>query len=468
MLVVFVHGWSVTNTNTYGGLPEALATKAPASLDVTVQHLYLAKYVSFADEVTVDDIARGMRNAVNAQITPQLASGERFACVTHSTGGPVVRQWIDLYYRNKLDKCPLQHLVMLAPANHGSALAQLGKSRLARMKFFAEGVQPGTGVLNWLELGSDSSWDLNVSWLDYDAVASGLYPFVLTGQSIDRKFYDNLNSYTGEAGSDGVVRVAAANMNYGLIRLIQQNNGFALSKEGRSPKTALGVLPGRSHSGTDMGVMASVPADDDGSHPTLRWLLRCLGVNSPTGYNALVSELNDLTDKTQADEKTTRKKEVFLLQRTFTVNRYCMFVFRLHDDRGNTLIDYDVIFTAGPDYDENHLAPGFFKDRQRNQRNPGKLTYYIDYDVMAEWLAKPELEGKFGFKIIARPDSGFASYWRAEYRGTFGALKRYFEPNQTLMVDVQLNRHVVEGVFKLTQDLTPEYFGNQDKGEEIS
>ena len=467
MLVVFVHGWSVTNTDAYGGLPEALAKNAPSSLDVTVEHLYLAKYVSFADEVTVDDIARGMQNAVNTEIAPKLSRGERFACVTHSTGGPVVRQWIDLYYRNKLDKCPVQHLVMLAPANHGSALAQLGKGRLARMKFFTEGVQPGTGVLNWLELGSDSSWDLNVSWLGYDAVGGGLYPFVLTGQSIDRKLYDNLNSYTGEAGSDGVVRVAAANMNYGLIRLTQQDHGFVLSKEGKSAKTALGVLPGRSHSGTAMGVMASVPADDDGAHPTLRWLLRCLGVNSATGYNALVKELDALTEKTQKDEKTTRKKAVFLMQRTFIVNRCCMFVFRLQDDRGNNLNDYDVIFTAGPDYDENHLAPGFFKDRQRNQRNPGKLTYYIDYDVMAEWLAKPELEGKFGFKIVARPDSGFASYSYAEYRGTFAALKRYFEPNQTLMVDVQLKRHVVEGVFKLTQDLSPQYFGNQDKGEEI-
>ena len=80
---------------------------------------------------------------------------------------------------------------------------------------------------------------------------------------------------------------------------------------------------------------------------------------------------------------------------------------------------------------------------------------------------KPELEGKFGFKIIGRPDSGFASYRLAEYCGTFAALRRYFEPNQTLMIDVQLKRHVLEGVFKLTQDLRPQNFGDQDKGGEI-
>lgn len=467
MRVVFVHGWSVINTETYGGLPAALANKAPTGLDIQVQHLYLAKYVSFADEVAVDDIARGMQNAVKAEVLPHLAKDERFACITHSTGGPVVRKWIDLYFRGKLERCPLQHLVMLAPANHGSALAQLGKSRLARMKFFTEGVQPGVGVLDWLELGSEQSWALNASWLDYDCVGAGLYPFVLTGQSIDRGFYDNLNSYTGEPGSDGVVRVAAANMNYGIIRLAQLGGAFTLSKDGRTKKTALGVLPGRSHSGNDMGIMASVGANDDGSHPTLKWVLRCLSVASATGYSVLVRELDALTAATQEEERNIRKKDLFLFQRTFVTDRYCMFVFRIVDDRGNELRDYDVIFTAGPLYDENHLAPGFFKDRQRNQRNAGRLTYYINFDIMAEWLAKPALEGKFGFRIVARPDKGFAFYTVAEYRGTFAELRRYFEANQTVMVEIELVRHVAEGVFNLTQDLAPQNFSDNTQGGEI-
>jgi hypothetical protein len=100
-----------------------------------------------------------------------------------------------------LSTCPMGHLVMLAPANHGSALAQLGKGRLSGMKsFIVDGVEPGTGVLDWLELGSSQSWHLNTEWLRYDCVTSGLYPFVLTGQSIDRSLYDNLNSYTARRG----------------------------------------------------------------------------------------------------------------------------------------------------------------------------------------------------------------------------------------------------------------------------
>ncbi len=467
MLIVFVHGWSVTNTDTYGALPSVVAQHAEPGLAIRVADLYLGKYISFSDEVTIDDIARGMQQAISTEILPHLIDGERFACVTHSTGGPVVRKWIDLYFKDRLTDCPLSHLVMLAPANHGSALAQLGKGRLSRMKFFADGVQPGVGVLNWLELGSDQSWELNSSWLNYSCMAAGMYVFVLTGQTIDRKFYDSLNSYTGEVGSDGVVRAAAANMNYGFIRLVQQDGKFKLSKQKQPEKFAFGVLPGRSHSEEEMGIMRSVKANDGPSHPTVRWLLQCLAVNSMASYRKMAKALADLSDQTQAAERTKKTKELFLFERKFITNRYCMFVFRIIDDRSNSLTDYDLLFTAGPHYDENHLPEGFFVDHQRNQLNPGKLTYYVDYDKLAEWMAKPESEGKFGFKILARPASGFSYYVAAEYRGSFNSLKQFFEPNQTLMVEIQLTRHVMEGVFRLTQNLEPGSFKNQPKGNDL-
>ena len=468
MRLVFVHGWSVSNTDTYGGLPQALVGNAPKALDLQIDHLYLAKYVSFSDEVMVDDIARGMEAAVRAEVVPKLAKGERFACITHSTGGPVVRAWISLVYGRALGKCPLSHLVMLAPANHGSALAQLGKGKLARMKFFMGGVEPGTGVLDWLELGSDESWHLNSDWMDYDLLGSAIYAFVLTGQSIDRSFYDNLNSYTGEAGSDGVVRVAAANLNYGQLLLEQQAAGFKLSKQGQSPATALGVLPGLSHSGEDMGIMRSVQATDNGSHPTVKAVLQCLNVSSTTGYRVCAKTLDALTQKTQNDERVTSEKELFIFTRKFNTSRYCMLVFRVTDDRGNTLTDYDIVFTAGPDYDANHLPPGFFVDRQRNSKSPEKLTYYLDYDVMAPWFEKPALQDKFGFQISARPAAGYAYYKIAEQRGTFSGLLKYFAPNQTVMIDVVLQRRVMEGVFRLTQSLVPEDFKRQPGGNPIS
>lgn len=468
MRLVFVHGWSVTNTDTYGGLPQALVKNAPTDLQLEVDHLYLGKYVSFSDEIMVDDIVRGMEYAVRDEIVPKLAKGERFACVTHSTGGPVVRSWIDLFYKDAIDECPLSHLIMLAPANHGSALAQIGKNKLARMKFFLDGVQPGIGVLDWLELGSDQSWVLNTRWMDYKLLDAGLYTFVLTGQSIDRNFYDNLNSYTGEEGSDGVVRVAGANMNYGLLRLEQRVDGFKLLQQDQSAATALAVLPGLSHSGSDMGIMRSVSATDDGTHPTVAAVLQCLDVRDATSYQACAKVFDELTGKTQQDEKVKRKKELFLFKRKFVTSRCFMLVFRVGDDRGNSLTDYDIVLTAGPQYDANHLPEDFFIDRQRNSKNPEKLTYYLNHDVMAPWFMKPELQDKFGFQISARPNDGYAYYTVGEYRGTYSTLTKYFAPNQTVMIDVILQRQVMEGVFRLTQNLSPEDFKNQPKGNPIA
>lgn len=468
MLIVFVHGWSVTNTNTYGGLPLSLQTTIGKQMNIQVQHLMLAKYVSFADEVKVDDIARGMEHAVKSEVLPKLAVGEKFVCITHSTGGPVVRKWISQNFEGKLETCPISHLIMLAPANHGSALAQLGKGKLARMKFFTEGVEPGVGVLDWLELGSDQGWELNRQWLNYDCTAAGLYEFALTGQRIDRSFYDNLNSYTGEAGSDGVVRVAAANMNYGLLNLVQVDGKLTLEKLTRPAKSALGVLPGRSHSGGKIGILRSVNANDtEQTHPTVSAILKCLAVNDAQSYLLAVKEFDALTVQTQNDERVEKTSELFLLERTFNTSRYCMLIFRLIDDRGNNLSDYDVLFTAGPKYDENHLPEGFFVDRQRNSCNPGKLTYYVDYDVLNENINKEPYKGKFGIKVVARPRSGFAYYTVAEYKGTFDDLKNYIEPNQSLMIEVKMRRHVGEGVFQLTEKLDPENFRKVKLGNNI-
>ncbi len=187
----------------------------------------------------------------------------------------------------------MSHLIMLAPANYGSALAQLGKGRLGRLKSWLGGVEPGQGVLDWLELGSEEAWNLNIAWIlgTGDQIGpQGVFPFVLTGQSIDRSLYDNLNSYTGEAGSDGVVRVAAANLCGTYIKLVQEAPQPIPGKKGvfqadeltvaeirQAPKTALRVIGGKSHSGKSMGIMRSVKEtqDDDKSRETIDAIFAC-------------------------------------------------------------------------------------------------------------------------------------------------------------------------------------------------
>jgi hypothetical protein len=467
MHIIFVHGWSVTNTDTYGDLPQWLAQQSPK---FEIQNVFLGKYISFVDTVTADDIARAFDQALRDALGTKLKDG--FACITHSTGGPAVRLWMKLYHEADLSQCPMKHLIMLAPANHGSALAQLGKGVLSRLKSLTEGVEPGVRVLDFLELGSDQSWKLNEAWVDYDCVKLGVYPFVLTGQSIDRSFYDHLNSYTGEPGSDGVVRAAAANMNYRLLRLNQEGDRgerLTVSSDKRSTRCAFGVLPGLAHSGDDMGIIRSVKLDKAGKHPTAQWVLRCLQVASPADYKALCSDLDKVTAQTQRDERIEEEKKLFGTKKYYT-GRYSMLVFRFVDDRGDALSDYDLFITGGPNYSPDDLPEGFFIDRQRNKRNSGKLTYYLDYDVLRKGLRHEALEGRIGFRVVARPleDSEALAFYRPpEFRSDEDAVMDILRPNETIMIEIKLQRWVDAQVFRVESKLTPSKIDQKPSGKTV-
>jgi hypothetical protein len=333
------------------------------------------------------------------QLGPILQDGRRFICVTHSTGGPVVRDWWHRFYESKPDAepCPMSHLIMLAPANFGSALAQLGKSRVGRLKAWFGGVEPGQGVLDWLELGSRESWQLNRTWIATDQSRispHGVFPFVLTGQRIDRKLYDHLNSYTGESGSDGVIRVAAANLNARYVRLEQDQPtngrkgwsapGLSVAESTRSPETALRVIRGKSHSGEDMGIMASVQPslDDSASNETVDCILRCMRVRSPADYATLCHEFAAETATVQEEEKKELAKTVVRPNRVFVHDRYSMVIFLVRDNANEPVADFDLLLTAGPRSSPNHLPEGFFVDRQRNRLTRGAVTYYFNSHVM--------------------------------------------------------------------------------------
>lgn len=62
--------------------------------------------------------------------------------------------------------------------------------------------------------------------------------------------------------------------------------------------TAFGVLPGLAHSGEKIGIMRSVKPTGPRTHPTLKWTLKCLGVDSADSYAAVSAELATLTAET--------------------------------------------------------------------------------------------------------------------------------------------------------------------------
>ena len=488
LTLVFVHGWSVTNLDTYGELPLRLkAEAAAAGIELTVQEIFLGSYISFHDEVRVPDISRAFRNAVQRELGYLLKNNSRFICITHSTGGPVIRDWWNRYYKGSADICPMSHLIMLAPANHGSALAQLGKGRISRLKSWWNDVEPGVGVLNWLCLGSHEAWELNRQWIEEGKNAigeKGIFPFVITGQDIDRKFYDHLNPYTGELGSDGVVRVAAANLQSRLIRLeqpvpVKAPNGKLVTGDFEvvdddvleAVPTALRVVRNTSHSGDEMGIMKSVKKGmGQAGSEQVKAILDCIRVKNIADYEKVRKQFLDETTEVQKEELLEeRDGGLFSHERYFIHDRFSMVIFRVHDHEGFPLTDFDLILTAGEDNDPNHLPEGFCEDRQKNAVSNDMVTYYFNYDIMkgcpavynkAGELIRDPIKGTtmLGLEIHPRPVNGFVRYIPCRIVASEKMLEMALEPNSTTLIDICLQRVVDSQVFrsaKLDSDTMP-------------
>lgn len=495
-LLVFVHGWSVTSTATYGELPARLAAESARAggpgLDLA--HVHLGQYVSFRDEVTVADLARGFEHAIG-RVLAEAGRGRRFACITHSTGGPVVREWLDRYHGQDPAGCPMSHLVMLAPANFGSALAVLGKGRLAALKAWFGGVEPGTGVLDWLELASPESLALNLRWIrDYPAKAitrgeRPVFPFVLSGDAIDRKLYDHVNAYTGETGGDGVVRLAAANLNARHVVLAQPRaqSGEPLPaarkrlrvlepvEDHQAAPSAFKILPGLSHSGRDMGVMGSV-RDDGRPHPAVDAILRCLAVRDHAGYESLRRAFDqENAVHQQPGRRVEREKVPVLPDRVYVHDPHAMLVVRLLDDTGARVPEANLLITGGPAGDPNQLPEGFLTDRQGNRRAPGNLAFYLNHAalagcppitdergrlVRAERIARPP----YGLRLQPREGERLVEHWLAELEGPRLDLLSLLAPNQTTVLDLRLHRVLREGAFRFTRQRAARDFRRDPPG----
>jgi hypothetical protein len=475
--LVFVHGWSVTNTSTYGLLPQQLQQQAAAAgLALTLADIWLSEYVSFDDAVTMPDLVRAFDHALRDLHLLDAS----FACITHSTGGPVVREWL----RAQRDKpathstIKLSHLVMLAPANFGSALAQLGKGLLGRLKAWFGGVEPGQRILDWLELGSAESLSLNLDYIHSDdPVKRGQFLFVLTGDRPDRKLYDHLNSYTGEDGSDGVVRIAAANLNAHHAVLSPQANARGDTDTltlnlNRSPRCAFKLIADAAHSGDERGIMASAaPA-------TVQAILRCLQVRSVDDYESLCDAFERENTARDADKVELEPAGPFS-PRVHIHDPRSLLIVRLTDEAGEPLTGAGFLFTAGAQASPDLLPAGFLLDRQANSKQRTTISLFLDHSLLAgdDRVADPRNSRKTLRPAVASHRPYGASVQPVDLGGlVHHALARsaagddlfaMLGPHQTTVLDVVLPRKIHEGVFRLTQTLTPQDFSRPVAGPVI-
>jgi hypothetical protein len=215
--VLFVHGYSVTDLRSFNRLPELLAAEG-----IRAESIFLAGFVSLDDLVSCDDLAFALEHRVATLEANYGLDLSRTILIAHSTGAIIARRWI-IDRRNAQKSDPkvatLSHFMSCAGANHGSSMAQLGLTELAHFyRTIAERKAVGARVLEDLDYGSAFLKKLNRQWLDMwndpaDPLFADTFSFSIGGT--DHSFGQNhLFWQSHESGSDGTVRVSAANLNY--------------------------------------------------------------------------------------------------------------------------------------------------------------------------------------------------------------------------------------------------------------
>ena len=394
--VVILHGWS-DKAASFQPLANFLEGRGFQTLD-----LFLADYISMDDDVSIEDAAKAMQAAVEGKIAGRELKPP-FDLIVHSTGGLVARTWLSAYCAGmKSEQMPVQRLVMIAPANFGSRLADVGQTILGRViKGWDHGLHTGKLMLDGLALGSPFQWDLASRDLfamdaEDDASIYGadlVWPFVIVGSM---PYQHGLRQMVNENGSDGTVRVAAANLNaYGatlnftrdkaptVMRMtgpasVDAAQGALIPWKRRYDEAMefpLAVMAHRDHASiTDPTILGdSETADQQAQFRNC--LLDALGCPSYAQYQDLQQAWRKISDAVQDPDSADEEHHMHL-----QIN------VRVVDEYEKPVTDYMIEFLA-PNYAQNTDLTGMFhdkviKDVHKNAQDASVRTIYIDRQLM--------------------------------------------------------------------------------------
>lgn len=408
--VVVLHGWS-DSSESFQPLISFLKRNG-----FDVVPLFLGDYVSLRDEVRIEDVARRMDEVIREKMARPAGARDRLAgsfdLVVHSTGGLLARWWISEYFREA--RCPVRNLLMLAPANFGSVLAHKGRSMLGRLfKGARTGFEVGAEMLHGLELGSRLQWDLarrDLLVMDGERNSTVFYgpdkvrAFVITGT---HPYPGLTHQLINENGSDGTVRVAAANLNTRGITVDFSTDLEAPEvrswrrRGGARLEIPLAVLADRDHGGiVDPGAPGhSLSPDYDARLGEL--ILAALGTNTAAQYRSLAAEWREVSLDTRsyagASDGAVRHREAIFGRNPpppdFFHEHYQL-VIRAEDQFGEPIPDFFVEYFPKPKFLRRFTdfgrAAGFFHaeviaDVHRNERDPSSCVFFIDrYDLMRD------------------------------------------------------------------------------------
>jgi pimeloyl-ACP methyl ester carboxylesterase len=441
--VVLVHGYSETSLGAYQHLPELLAA---AGFDTIV----LSAFDSLDDVVRIDDLAEAL----------ELRDAS-FVC--HSTGALVARRWI----LNRLAAASPgaavlpARIVTMAGANHGSSLAEIGKTPIGYLQklVFKHVLSVGKGVLTDLSYGSDFLWRLNSDWLaawndDDHPLHAQVLAFSLGGDSIGTNEAMKIFWATSESGSDNTVRISGANLNYTLLDANPDSNPPSITPLVLKRLVPHLILPGYSHFDTVSGILHA----NDSGDAAFSALLAAL-TTTPAGYDALAQQW-----KASNDAWVTQKQG----------DANSTIVFELRDQSGKPIPDCMICFwdvaelkgdpqsvtlpapaTPGAAIPEAE-TPAEATVRQgvldaslsagdailanspiHNDVAVGSYSFYLNYPTWVGAGAQPRQHAVY---IEAVSDSQYIEYKPTIYQAP-ESIDHLIQPNQFTYVRVRLNRN---------------------------
>ncbi len=456
--VVLVHGYSETSLGAYQQLPELLAG---AGFDSIV----LSAFDSLDDVVTIDDLAEALELRVgDLEATGFDVRDASFVC--HSTGALVARRWI--LNRRAAAASPdaavlPARIVSVAGANHGSSLAEIGKTPIGYLQklVFKHVLSVGKGVLTDLSYGSDFLWRLNSEWLaawndDEHPLHAQVLAFSLGGDSIGTNEAMKIFWATSESGSDNTVRISGANLNYTLLEANPDSNPPSITPYVLRRLVPHLILPGYSHFDTVTGILHATDAGD----AAFAALLAALKT-TPAEYDALAQQW-----KADNDAWVARKQD----------DANSTIVFDLRDQSGNPIPDCMICFwdeadiqgdpqsvtlappqPAGPGAAipeaetpaeaavrrsvlDASLSAGdaiLANSPIHNNVAVGSYSFYLNYPT---WVGAGPQPRHHAVYIEVVSDSQFIEYKPTIYRAP-ESIDHLIQPNQFTYVRVRLNRN---------------------------
>jgi len=473
--VLIVHGWS-DQSDSFHALARFLGRNG-----YQARSLWLGDYESMVDDVRVQDVA----NRMAAVIDQRIAGGDldpAFDMIVHSTGGLVARAWLTTRYRGAADKCPVKRLVMLAPANYGSKLAAVGKSMLGRLiKGAQHGFHTGTSMLNDLELASPFQWEL--AQRDVLVAPGGdaaryygsdrVWPFVIVGS---RGYTGFLRQIANENGSDGTVRVCAANLNARGVTIDfgepDPQKMMRLWEPRLECPAPLAVVPTRTHGSIvdpdreESDNQEDIAETGDEKQQLGRLILEALGCANFGDYRAIGESWDKVCETTAArsmpapdepDAEADPQAEGY--HQYMQVNAYVV------DDHGKPVPDYFLDFFSNRDkFDDAanvYLHANVLEDVKKNSQNEALRNLYFDRtDLVYGYYQRfpAGAEPVLYMSISAAPPGDYVKYFDPRDASAGGMVavhldgdraRRWLRHNSTHFVQIIIPRRPVDGVFRL-------------------